>query len=114
MELNRTPTQDETRLLEFLIQKATVKFPSDWSTNLLVSPLNDDGMGSLLLIPEGVIPDNDRKFGEAVSELQFTDEDGIEVIVSLNIDDAGRLYEMDIWKTDFSPLMVIPKKLKID
>lgn len=112
MELNRKPTQDEIRLLEFLVQKATIKFPKGWNTNLLVNPLNDEGMGSLQLIPEGVAIDSERFFGEQVSEYQFTDEDGVDVIVSLNIDDVGRLFELDIWKTDFSPIINIPKSLK--
>jgi hypothetical protein len=112
MESSRKPTKDEMWLLEILVQKATVKFPSDWNTNLLVKPLNDEGMGSLQLIPEGVAINSDRLLGEQVSEYQFTDEDGVEVIASLNIDDTGRLFELDIWKTDFSPLIGIPKKLK--
>jgi hypothetical protein len=112
MELSRKPTQDEMRLLEFLVQKVKVKFPSNWSTNLLVKSLNDEGMGSLQLIPEGVAIDSDRLLGEQVSDCQFTDEDGVGVISSLNIDDTGKLFELDIWKTDFSPLIGIPKKLK--
>ncbi|WP_420885213.1 DUF6984 family protein, partial [Candidatus Symbiothrix dinenymphae] len=36
------------------------------------------------------------------------DEDGVDVIASLNIDDTGDLYELDIWKTDFSPLIKLP------
>ncbi|WP_026948161.1 DUF6984 family protein [Algoriphagus marincola] len=112
MESSREPSQDERRLLEFLIQKATVKFPSNWNANLLVKPLNDEGMGSLLLLPEGVSVDDDRLMGKQVSECQFSDEDGTEVIASLNIDDAGRLFELDIWKTDFSPLIGIPNTLK--
>ena len=112
MESSRKPSQDERRLLEFLVQKATVKFPSNWNTNLFVKPLNDEGMGSLLLLPEGVVIDSNRLLGEQVSEYQFADEDGVEVIASLNIDDAGRLFELDIWKTDFSPLIGIPEMLK--
>ena len=112
MGSSRKPSQDERRLLECLVQKATVKFPSNWSTNLLVKPLNDEGMGSLLLLPEGVTVDRYRLMGERVSEHQFADEDGTEVIASLNIDDEGRLYELDIWKTDFSSLISIPDVLK--
>jgi len=112
MESSRKPSEDENRLLEFLVQKATVKFPQSWNINLLVKPLNDQGMGSLLLFPEGVRVNDERFLGQQVSEHQYTDEDGIEVIASLNIDDAGRLFELDMWKTDFSPLIGIPKTLK--
>ena len=108
MASSRTLSQDEERLLEFLIQNATVSFPPNWKADLLVKPLNDGGMGSLLLLPQGMVTESDRLFGKQVSEYQFTDEDGIEVIASLNVDTKGRLFEMDIWKTNFAPLRSIP------
>lgn len=68
----------------------------------------DDGeMGSLLLFPEGILNEK-RKFGEQVSDFQFKDEDGIDVIASLNLDDNGKLLELDVWKTDFSKLIKLP------
>ena len=68
----------------------------------------DDGeMGSLYLFPKGEITEG-RVFGEQVSDFQFTDLDGIEVIASLNIDENGELFELDIWKTDFSKLIKFP------
>jgi len=110
MESNRKPTKDEERLLEFLIHKASVGITSNWKTSLLVQPMKDDGMGSLYLFPDGIEAKN-RLFGECVSECQFRDEDDIDVIASLNVDQNGKLYELDIWKTDFSPLIRIPKAL---
>jgi hypothetical protein len=110
MESNRKPTKDEKRLIEFLVHKASIHFPCHWKTNLLVQQMNDDGMGSLYLFPNGIMVNN-RLFGECVSEHIFLDKDGIEVIVSLNVDQHGDLYELDIWKTDFSPLICIPKTL---
>ncbi len=53
----------------------------------------------------------DRKFGRRASECQFTDEDGVEVLASLNLDQDGNLYELDIWKTDFGKLIRIPAQL---
>jgi len=41
----------------------------------------------------------------------FTDNDGVRVIASLNMDSNGNLFEMDIWKTDFSSLINIPDKI---
>ncbi len=106
----RRPTFDELRLLRFLIEKAGVATPKDWSEKLLVDEMNDQGMGSLRLFPEGVQTIN-CKFGRRSSDCQFTDEDGIEVIVSLNLDQFGNLYELDIWKTDFEKLMRIPQNV---
>lgn len=61
-------------------------------------------MGSLLLLPDGVNKEG-RKFGKEVVEHQFKDSDGVVVSASLNIDQNGELFELDIWKTDHSPLL---------
>lgn len=65
---------------------------------LLVNPINDGGMGSL------AIGDNyeNRQLGQEVAEYIFKDLDGTPVSASLNIDKQGNLYELDIWKVDFS------------
>lgn len=69
--------------------------------------MTDEGMGSLRLYPEGFNVGH-RAFGRRASECQFCDDDGVEVIVSLNIDKAGKPYELDIWKTNFQKLKLIP------
>lgn len=107
MELNRKPTIQEEKLLDLLVAKATVSFPENWKENLLVCPMNDGGMGSLYLFPHG-ITNRKRKMGKQVSEIQFADQDGIEVIASLNVDEVGELFELDIWKTDFNKLIKLP------
>ena len=104
MESSRKLLCDEVLLLEFLVRRSTVSLPSDWKNNLLVQPMNDGEMGSLLLFPEG-ITNKVRSFGAQVSEAQFIDEDGVTVIASLNVDNTGKLFELDIWKTDFRPLV---------
>lgn len=108
MQLNRKPTPQEERLLELLVKMSSITFPVNWKEGLLVRPMDDGEMGSLYLFPKGEIKE-DRILGEQVSELQFTDQDGIEVIASLNIDSNGDLYELDIWKTDFSKLIRLPR-----
>jgi len=80
--------------------------------SLLVETMNDGGMGSLLLFPNGVTKEK-RLFGRCVSECQFTDRDGVEVIASINIDKKGELLELDIWKTDHSPLISIPENFEL-
>jgi hypothetical protein len=107
MELNRKPTPKEERLLELLVKNASTTFSNNWKDDLLVRPMDDGEMGSLYLFPNGQII-KDRVMGERVSEFQFLDEDGIEVIASLNVDDNGNLLELDIWKTDFSKLIKLP------
>lgn len=95
-------------LLEHMIDISNIEIPINWRDELLVRPMDDGGMGSLYILPKG-ISENNRIFGAQVSEIQFEDEDRILVIVSLNIDSNGHLFELDIWKTDFSKLIRFPK-----
>lgn len=84
---------------------------SENTASLKVVPLDDGGMGSLRLVPEGTL-EEDRSFGRAVSECRFTDSDGVEVLATLYLDRQDRPFEMDVWKTNFSPLVHIPKSLR--
>ncbi|PQB06088.1 hypothetical protein BST85_13370 [Aureitalea marina] len=43
----------------------------------------------------------------------FTDSDGTHVDFELTIDKQGSLYELDIWKVDFSPLTSLPNEDEI-
>lgn len=107
MELNRKPTFQEERLIEILLQKSFLEIPKDWKEGLMVRSMDDGMMGSLYLYPRGKIITG-RKFGRQISDFQFTDVDGIEVIASLNVDSDGNLFELDIWKTDFGKLIELP------
>jgi len=102
----RKPTKDEEELIQLLVDGSSLIFPADWKDGLLVYPMKDGGMGSLLLIPKEALT-QDRKFGRQVAEYHFKDRDGIEVIVSLNVDKSDKLFELDIWKTDYSKLIDI-------
>ena len=79
---------------------------------LEVTELNDGGMGSL------AIGDSyeTRRFGKEIAKCQFNDSDGIVVSVTLNIDESEALYELDVWKTDFQPLVrwPTPEELRSD
>jgi hypothetical protein len=104
----RRPNSDELRLIGFLISAAkSFVAPQNWECNLRVKEMDDGGMGSLRLLPDEQTRER-RVFGSQVSECKFTDSDGTEVIASLNLDDKGDLYELDIWKTDFGRLLRIP------
>lgn len=52
-----------------------------------------------------------RSFGGVAATLQFADEDGVLVLVSLNTDTRGEPLEGDVWKTDFSPVIHVPDVL---
>ena len=110
MELIRKISSEEEKLLDLLIKKAQLDVSANWKDSLLVKPMNDGEMGSLKLYSDGLKLDN-RHFGKQISDFQFLDVDGVNVIASLNIDTNGDLYELDIWKTDFTSLISIPKFL---
>lgn len=107
MELNRKPTLQEERLIEFLLQGSFLEIPKDWKEGLLVRPMDNGMKDSLYLFPRGK-DITGRKFGKRISDFQFTDADGVEVIASLHIDSDGDLFELDIWKTDHGKLINLP------
>jgi hypothetical protein len=67
---------------------------------LLVKPMADGGMGSLQFHP----PRGDRCMGSEVASCEFIDSDGVVVSATLNLDEQERLFELNVWKVDFSPL----------
>ena len=107
MELNRKPTKEERLLISYLIDLSSMSFSSDWEEKITVRSMSDGGMGGLVIFL-GEESLQDRQFGEQISEYYFLDQDGVTVIASLNIDNKGSLYELDIWKTDFSKLIKFP------
>jgi hypothetical protein len=68
----------------------------------LVEDMNDGGMGSLRFVGSA-----DRQLGKCIGEAEFDDADGVPVSVALNSDQCGELFELDLWKVDFSPLQRI-------
>lgn len=99
----RNLKEEEKRLLILLIKRAGLKMTTTEMDKLLVREMDDGGMGSLYISSTETVPEN-RIFGRQASEYFFDDLDGVKVIASLYLDKEGRLFEIDMWKTDFSPL----------
>lgn len=74
-----------------------------------VYDMNDGGMGSLKFIIED---EDGRQFGETICEAEFIDTDGITVSIVLNVDQQNRLYELDVWKVNFSQVLTFPEEIK--
>ena len=108
MRLIRRPTYQEERLIGLLVEKSCLPISLTWSDGLMVCPMNDGMMGSLYLFPKGEV-EHGRKFGKQISSFQFTNTDGVEVLVSLNVDKKGDLFELDVWKTNFDKLINLPE-----
>ncbi|MGA2439752.1 MAG: hypothetical protein ABSH08_02230 [Tepidisphaeraceae bacterium] len=99
----------ELRLLQRLVQQAVgYSLRLDVTLPMLeVREMPDGGMGSLYIVNPEKNP-MDRRFGRRIAEAQFDDADGVKVIASLNVDQDNNLFELDIWKVDFRPLIRLP------
>jgi uncharacterized protein DUF6984 len=75
------------------------------STLNTVRDLSDGGMGSIEFL--GAAP-NMRRHAQCVAEADYMDSDGIPVSIAVNVDQDGRLFELDIWKVDFGKLRSYP------
>jgi hypothetical protein len=109
---NRKPTDDELVLIAYLIQASQLHLPKDWMPNLLVRDLDDGGMGSLSFVLPSTVG-KAQIFGSDAAEIRFLDEDDVVVYARINLDQDGELYELDVWKTDFSPLISYHNALEI-
>jgi hypothetical protein len=101
--LHQTEVALIARVLAQADNDAKVKEFNEKLNSIDVQEMPDGGMGSLYFVREGRKPE-DRCFGARIAEMQFKDDDDVEVLVSVNVDTDGNLHELDIWKSDFSPV----------
>jgi hypothetical protein len=82
-------------------------------SSALVEDMNDGGMGSILFLSER---DQLCRSAHEIARGEYVDEDGVLVIIGVNIDQNGELFELDFWKVDFSPLRRYPtaSDIKVD
>lgn len=69
----------------------------------LVVDMQDGGMGSIRFL-DGA----DRRRSRSLAEAEYADDDGVLVSIELNVDQNNKLFELDFWKVDFSPLRRYP------
>jgi len=69
-----------------------------------VQDMSDGGMGSVRFVAPAL-----RSFGATLLRADYLDVDGVLVSIAINMDDQGKLYELDFWKTDFSLLKKYPQ-----
>lgn len=102
----RRLTPDEKALVECLLKQADQGSfaPINLETSE-VSPMADGGMGSFRFVSA---TDDARHFGKRIAERKFRDIDGTPILVSLNVDREQRLFELDVWKVDFTPVRKFP------
>ena len=95
----------ERVVLEYLVKQSSMKLPKDWSENLLIHKMDDGGMGSFKIFQNQFELEVIRKFGKQAAEYQFIDDDGVPVFVTLYLDDQNRLFEVDVWKINYIPVI---------
>ena len=72
----------------------------------VVEDMQDGGMGSIRFLS----PDQSKPvFGKTIAEAEYTDDDGVLVMIVINIEEKGGLYEVDFWKVGFAPLKRYPE-----
>jgi hypothetical protein len=103
----REPAAEERQLLSALLKQVPhLLLPQGWLDSVRVWSLDDGRMGSFRIAPHST---KVQRPGRAdVASLEFCDIDGIKVLVSLNLDSEGEPFEVDIWKTNFQPLIRLP------
>lgn len=96
---------------EILILSVLLSRDLDWDRQpadlgaLRVSDMDDGGMGSLRFASGNPDP----MFGRTIAEGWFMDEDGLPVMLWMNLDENDELFELDSWKVDSSPRRRLPR-----
>src|SRR5687767_6788378 len=91
---------EERALIEHLL--SLVKGGDRYQVPGEVSNMDDAGMGGLQLSSRG-------EHAQDLVEADYTDTDNREVFITLTTNEFDELYELDIWKTDFSALKRYPE-----
>jgi hypothetical protein len=96
---------EECKLLKCLLKD--LKTHQYETEELKVVEMLDGSMGSLYIVNPSKSRE-ERKMGSSILERQFYDIDDTPISVSINIDTDGNLFELDIWRVDFNPIIKFP------
>jgi len=110
MVLTRKPKKEELQLIQHIVESSGNSVSDYYNESLRVQDLGQGSMGSLTLFPFGEIGET-RTFGKELGYIQYKDMDGVNVIATLYLDEYGKLYELDIWKTDYNNLISFSKHI---
>ena len=98
---------EEERIINDLLNSANIHRKYDLD-NYLAEEMNDGNMGSIYLFRNDFPTKTNRKYSKTIASKDYIDADNVKLSVTLNIDQEGNLYELDIWKVDFSQLIQYP------
>ncbi len=99
--------EDELRVLRKMLSQTSIETEfEEQLVSMKVQTMADGGMRSILFYNG-----RDRSlldYGGQIAEAAFQDADGVPVSITLSVDTIGDLFEMDVFKADFSPLIRYP------
>lgn len=72
----------------------------------MVRDMYDGGMGSIQFVQ---VDHEKRMFGALLAEAEYIDVDGVIANIGINADILCEVFEIDIWKVDFSALERYPQ-----
>ncbi len=102
----RKPTAQEVSIVKRLLDLGSGDTSlKEELASVDVENMNDGGMGSIKFVHSSPQP---AKFGKELVVATGRDSDGVELSIALNLDEFGRLFELDVWKVDSSPIITLP------
>lgn len=107
----RSITPEELAIIRRLLQLAGVSDAvCDHAEGALVLPMADGGMGSVQFASNKDRPRRTRQVAHGVA----ADRDGVLLDMTVNLDQDGQLFELDIWRVDFAPIQRYPAPEEIN
>lgn len=106
-DFHRFLSNEEIAVMEWMLSgtKYAARF-IPLNPSLMVTEMNDGGMGSLRFVSGRTMG---ARFGGEIAAADYIDSDGVFVSITINIDRNGALFELDIWKVDNTPLKRFPR-----
>lgn len=109
-KMMRALRQEESSALDALLALAPKTAESPSKEGLFAVDLPDGGMGSIRLVQGADTP---RRMGRELVTAEYIDEDQVPVLITVNLDESGWLFELDFWKVNFKPLKRYPRPEEI-
>ncbi len=108
MKYPRNLTEEEkVFIMALLCHHPSTRNYADRLDSIQVLEMEDGGMGSLQFLAGGGFAIA-RTFGRQIATGLFVDADGVTVSATVNVDSNDALYELDMWKVNFAPLVKWP------
>jgi hypothetical protein len=98
--------REERKVIQKMLEMVPAHARPSFSLEAPVDEMDDGGMGSLRFTSESR---RSRKMGCELLTCEYIDEDQIPVLMSINLDEECQLFELDIWKVNYQPLIRYPR-----